>query len=142
MILTLLQAISQYDQVASEAAAARIQVAPTFTSDLIAGSCLTDRPDPYVCECLGLNGCWKPSEPGHGPPYMHSGVWPTRSKHCTVLAGGNPSGDDAPEVLNAFANCKQDSHITFEVSLHSHAFELPQACRLFLHRTLLITSQV
>ncbi|USW56092.1 Putative glycoside hydrolase, family 28, pectin lyase/virulence factor [Septoria linicola] len=76
--------------------------------------CNSDRYDPYVCECLGLNGCWSPSEVQEGPPYSHDEPWPERSKTCNVPAGGDPNGDDAPAILKAFADCKEDGHIVFE----------------------------
>lgn len=73
-----------------------------------------DRYDPYVCEYMGENGCWQPSEPGNGPPYSHDGNWPTRSKTCVVKPGNDPNGDDTPAILAAFSDCKQDGHIVFE----------------------------
>ena len=45
---------------------------------------------------------------------MHSGEWPVRSKMCSVEAGDDPHGDDAPAILKAFADCKEDGHIVFE----------------------------
>ncbi|KAK4497820.1 hypothetical protein PRZ48_010474 [Zasmidium cellare] len=84
------------------------------TVDTAAATCQTDRPDPYVCECLGLNGCWAPSEPGTGGPYTHDGNWPKRSKKCKVEACRDPNGDDAPAILRAFDECKEDGHIIFE----------------------------
>lgn len=79
-----------------------------------APGCKSDRYDPYVCECLGLNGCWSPSEVQEGPPYSHDETWPKRSKNCTVKAGGDPEGDDAPAILKAFEDCKEDGHIIFQ----------------------------
>lgn len=73
-----------------------------------------DRPDPYVCEYLGENDCWRPQYPQGGPPYMHSGKWPLRSKTCSIPASHDPNGDDAPAILKAFAKCRQDGHIVFE----------------------------
>ena len=49
-----------------------------------------------------------------GPPYSHNEPWPKRSKNCSVKASGNPNGDDAPAIIQAFKDCKQDGHITFE----------------------------
>lgn len=74
----------------------------------------SDRPDPYVCEYLGENGCWEPSLPGGGAPYSHDGNWPKRSKTCVVKAGNEPDGDDTPAILAAFDDCKSDGHIVFE----------------------------
>lgn len=72
-----------------------------------------DRKDPFVCEYLGENDCWKPSLPGGGAPYSHDGNWPKRSKTCVVKAGGKPDGDDAPAILAAFEECKTDGHVVF-----------------------------
>lgn len=70
--------------------------------------------DFYTCVSEGHNGCWTPSLPSGGSPYMHDGQWPTRSKKCVVKAGGDPKGDDAPAILDAFTQCKSDGHIIFE----------------------------
>ncbi|KAF7190679.1 Alpha-L-rhamnosidase rgxB [Pseudocercospora fuligena] len=72
-----------------------------------------DRYDPYVCEYLGQNGCWFPSEVQEGPPYMGD-EFPKRSKTCIVPAGGDPDGDDAPQILEAFRVCGNDGHIVFD----------------------------
>lgn len=113
-ILILAQAISTIDSALSLATGT---TTPASTVDSVAATCQTDRPDPYVCECLGMNGCWEPSEPSEGPPYSHDGNWPKRSKTCTVEACGDPNGDDAPKILEAFTDCKEDGHIVFEVGL-------------------------
>ncbi|SMQ50721.1 unnamed protein product [Zymoseptoria tritici ST99CH_3D7] len=73
-----------------------------------------DRYDPYVCEALGHNGCWAPSEPGGGPPYMGPKSWPKRSKECIVPSKDDPTHDDAPAVIKAFQDCCHDGHIIFE----------------------------
>jgi hypothetical protein len=91
-----------------------ILVAPTFPDGVEPGHWTPDRPDPYICEYLGLNGCWHPSELEYGPHYSHDGHWPNRSKTCVVPAGNDPDGDDAPAILGAFADCKTDGHIVFE----------------------------
>lgn len=111
-ILILVQALTAFE---SASALATGTATPASTFDGVAATCQTDRPDPYVCECLGLNGCWEPSEPGEGPPYMHDGNWPKRSKTCKVKPCNDPNGDDSPEILKAFADCKEDGHIIFEV---------------------------
>lgn len=90
------------------------RIAPTFPNGVEPGHWTPDRPDPYVCEYLGLNGCWQPSEISEGPPYSHDGKWPKRSKTCVVPSLDDPSGDDAPAIVKAFAECKSDSHIIFE----------------------------
>lgn len=40
--------------------------------------------------------------------------FPKRSKTCIVPAGGDPNGDDAPQILEAFRVCGNDGHIVFE----------------------------
>lgn len=112
-ILILVQALTAFE---SASALATSSATPASTQDSAPATCQTDRPDPYICECLGLNGCWEPSEPGDGPPYMHDGNWPKRSKTCSVKACNDPNGDDSPSILEAFADCKEDGHIIFEVS--------------------------
>ncbi|CAK4032292.1 glycoside hydrolase family 28 [Lecanosticta acicola] len=37
--------------------------------------------------------------------------FPRRSKKCVVPAGGDPKGDDAPAILAAFKECREDGHI-------------------------------
>lgn len=91
-----------------------IKVAPTYPDGVELGHWTPDRPDPYVCEYLGLNGCWQPSEPSEGPPYSHDGHWPKRSKICVVNAHHDPAKDDAPAILGAFAECRSDGHIIFD----------------------------
>ncbi|KAI7003509.1 hypothetical protein KC355_g9171, partial [Hortaea werneckii] len=83
-------------------------------SDTPAEHWTPDRYDPYVCEYMGENGCWQPSEPGDGPPYSHDGNWPSRSKTCVVEACNDKNGDDASSILAAFDECKEDGHIIFE----------------------------
>ncbi|KAI7184798.1 hypothetical protein D0869_04680 [Hortaea werneckii] len=83
-------------------------------SDTPAEHWTPDRYDPYVCEYMGENGCWQPSEPGDGPPYSHDGNWPSRSKTCVVEASNDENGDDSPSILAAFDECKEDGHIIFE----------------------------
>ena len=71
--------------------------------------------DFYTCTSLGHNGCWAPSLPkGDGSPYMHTGMWPKRGKKCVVKASGDPKGDDAPAILDAFKECKSNGHIVFQ----------------------------
>lgn len=106
-VLTFKQAISSSSLTSAVATAAPSAITPSVHWE-------PDRPDPYVCEYLGLNGCWEPSEPEEGPPYMHDGKFPKRSKTCSVPAGGNPVGDDASAILKAFSDCKEDGHIIFE----------------------------
>lgn len=74
----------------------------------------TDRPDPYVCEYLGYNSCWRPKHAEEGPPYSHDGHWPARKRTCVVPSLNNPEADDAPAILAAFEECKADGHIVFE----------------------------
>ncbi|KAL9530891.1 Alpha-L-rhamnosidase [Sphaerulina musiva] len=76
--------------------------------------CNSDRYDPYVCECLGHNGCWFPSEVHEGPPYSHDEPWPERSITCHIPAGNDPKGDDAPAIIKAFHDCRENGHIIFE----------------------------
>ena len=83
-------------------------------SDTPAEHWTPDRYDPYVCEYMGENGCWQPSEPGDGSPYFHDGNWPSRSKTCVVEASNDENGDDSPSILAAFDECKEDGHIIFE----------------------------
>jgi hypothetical protein len=75
-----------------------------------------DRPDPYVCEYLGENDCWQPTIVEEGPPYsgFAEGERAPRTKTCTVKAGNDPSSDDAPNIREAFAKCKENAHIIFE----------------------------
>ena len=74
-----------------------------------------DRPDPYVCEYLGENGCWQPTVTGEGPPYSgFESPRPPRTKTCVVKACNDPSGDDAPAIIKAFKDCREDSHIIFK----------------------------
>ncbi|KAI1324323.1 glycoside hydrolase family 28 protein [Xylariaceae sp. FL0255] len=76
---------------------------------------LIGEPDPYVCEYLGENNCWQPSIIEEGPPYLgFDGPRPPRTKECVVKASGDPNGDDAPAVLQAFSECSQNAHIIFE----------------------------
>lgn len=77
-----------------------------------------DRPDPYVCEYMGENNCWAPRLVEEGPPYSHSGEWPTRSKTCVVPALNDPQGDDAPAILQAFEECREDGHVVFEDTMY------------------------
>lgn len=80
-----------------------------------------ERHDPYVCEYLGENQCWQPSYPeddGTGPPYSHDGNWPKRSKTCSITPGNDPNGDDAPAILAAFDECKEDGHVIFEDTIY------------------------
>lgn len=39
---------------------------------------------------------------------------PPRSKTCVVKACNDPAGDDAPAVIKAFHDCREDAHIIFE----------------------------
>ncbi len=74
-----------------------------------------NRPDKYVCEYLGGNGCWQPKIVQEGPPC--SGFEQTRSprtKKCVVQAGNDPSKDDAPAIREAFAECHEDGHVIFD----------------------------
>lgn len=76
-----------------------------------------ERHDPYVCEYLGENQCWQsayPEDDGTGPPYSHDGNFPKRSKTCPIPHQNDPEGDDAPAILAAFEECKEDGHIIFE----------------------------
>lgn len=74
-----------------------------------------DRPDPYVCEYLGENDCWQPTVVEAGPPYMgFDRPRAARSKTCVVQASNDPTGNDAPAIIQAFTECRENAHIIFE----------------------------
>lgn len=49
-----------------------------------------------------------------GPPYSHDEPWPERSITCHIPAGNDPKGDDAPAIIKAFHDCRENGHIIFE----------------------------
>lgn len=111
--------LSQLVSAAAQSSSSSSAVGVTTTA--LPGSLTTknhwkpDRPDPYVCEYLGENDCWRPSVVQQGPPYNgFDEVRPPRTKTCVIEACNDPAGDDAPTIITAFRECSENAHIIFE----------------------------
>jgi len=99
----------------STASATPVTTTALPSSDTPPNHWLPDRPDPYVCEYLGENDCWHPSVIEEGPPYSgFSQERPARTKQCIVQTHNDTTKDDAPLILQAFKECRENAHIVFE----------------------------